>query len=93
LGELLDCDAVVALPGGIGTLSELAVAWAASQTEADAPRLVAVGEGWRVLLETIARELIVDAADIALVRVAATASEAVDLAITPSSDRRPGARG
>jgi hypothetical protein len=51
LSELLGCEAVVALDGGVGTLSELAVAWSAAQSEREAPLLVAIGERWRRLFE------------------------------------------
>jgi uncharacterized protein (TIGR00725 family) len=50
LAEMLSCRAVVALDGGIGTLSELAVVWSARQTENGAPVLVAVGDRWRRIL-------------------------------------------
>jgi uncharacterized protein (TIGR00725 family) len=93
LGELLVCKAVIALDGGIGTLSELAVAWAAAQTEADAPQLVALGENWRALLAAIGRHMVVDADDLALVQVAATPEEAVQLALAGPGARRPLARG
>ena len=43
--HLLAADAVVALDGGIGTLSEAAVVWAALQTEPDAADLVFLGAG------------------------------------------------
>ena len=51
LSELLGCVAVVALDGGVGTLSELAAAWSAAQSEREAPLLVAIGERWRRLFE------------------------------------------
>lgn len=94
LGELLECDAVIALSGGIGTLSELAVAWAAAQTEADAPALIALGEHWRALLDAFREHLVVDADDLALVAVAASPGEAVELALSRAGGvRAPLARG
>jgi uncharacterized protein (TIGR00725 family) len=93
LGELLTCAAVIALPGGIGTLSELAVVWAASQTEAEAPTLVALGPGWQAVLEAVAAHLVVGAEDMALVQAAGTPEEAVELALAEGPVRRPGARG
>jgi uncharacterized protein (TIGR00730 family) len=67
IGHLLGCDAVVALDGGIGTLSELTVVWAAAQTELAAPVVVAVGEAWRAVLDVVATELVVGSDDLALV--------------------------
>jgi uncharacterized protein (TIGR00730 family) len=41
------CDAAIALPGGVGTLAEIAMMWNQMQTEAIRPRpLVLVGSGW-----------------------------------------------
>jgi uncharacterized protein (TIGR00730 family) len=45
------CDAAVALPGGIGTLSEVALTWSLLQTgELKAKPLVVVGRVWRETL-------------------------------------------
>jgi uncharacterized protein (TIGR00725 family) len=93
LAELLACRAVIALPGGIGTLSELSVAWAASQTEADAPILIALGDSWREVLATITAHLVVDASDMALVHAVATADQAAELALGDRSERHGRARG
>ena len=92
LGALLSCRAVIAVDGGVGTLSELSVVWAAAQTEADAPVVVAVGERWRALLDALAADLVVAAEDMALVRWAPDAERAVAAALdAPSSPL--GARG
>jgi uncharacterized protein (TIGR00725 family) len=93
LGALLACDAVVALPGGVGTLSELAVAWAAAQTEGDAPVVVVMGERWGGLMTALASLLVVGPADLALVRLAHGATEAAALALEPASAAALGARG
>jgi uncharacterized protein (TIGR00730 family) len=77
LGHLLDCDAVVALDGGIGTIAELTVVWSARQTEPRAPSLVVAGHGWPALLATIAEQMIVDADDLALVSIAETPEDVV----------------
>jgi hypothetical protein len=92
LGALLSCDAVIALDGGVGTLSELAVVWAAAQTERGAPRLVAVGARWRALLDGLAANLVAGAGDLALVVWAADAQAAVARALEPATTP-PGARG
>jgi hypothetical protein len=47
-----DCDAAVALPGGIGTLAEVSVMWSHLQVGAISPRpLVLVGQGWKTVME------------------------------------------
>ena len=48
-----DCDAAIALPGGIGTLAEVAIMWSHLQTGAISSRpLVLIGEGWKTVMET-----------------------------------------
>ena len=81
VGALLDMDAVVALAGGVGTLSELAVVWAAAQTEPAAPAIVLLGEAWPRLLGAFRDELVIDERDLALLRVAGTAAEAAEAAL------------
>jgi hypothetical protein len=93
LAVLLDCRAVIAVDGGVGTLSELAVVWAAAQTEPGAPVVVAVGARWRKLLDGLAGALIVGDADMALVRWAPDAAAAVSLALDSSTSSPLGARG
>lgn len=52
------CQAAVALPGGIGTLAEIAVMWSELQTGAIQPRpLILVGDGWRTTISTLYGEL------------------------------------
>ena len=47
-GLIESCDAAVALPGGIGTLAEVAEMWSHLQTGAISARpLILVGDGWR----------------------------------------------
>lgn len=77
LGHLLECDAVVALDGGIGTIAELTVIWSVRQTESRAPALVVAGHGWRTLLATIAEQMIVNADDLALVSIAETPEDVI----------------
>jgi uncharacterized protein (TIGR00725 family) len=78
LASLLSCHAVIALDGGIGTLSELAVMWAAAQTEAAPPRLLVIGERWRRLLDSIREYLVVDSRDLCLVQIADSPVAAVN---------------
>lgn len=48
-----ECDAALALPGGIGTLAEIAVMWSQLQTGAASPRpLLLIGPGWERTFET-----------------------------------------
>jgi hypothetical protein len=49
------CDAAIAMPGGVGTLAEIAMMWNGMQTNSQPQRpLVLVGPGWR---QTIAAML------------------------------------
>jgi predicted Rossmann-fold nucleotide-binding protein len=79
LRHLLDCTAVVALDGGVGTLAETAMVWAALQTEPGAARLVLLGGTWSRLLPAFGEALVADAADLALPAVATTTGHAVEL--------------
>lgn len=66
LNHIQRCDAVVALPGGIGTLSELTLAWAARQTEGRSTPLVLLGDCWPPLVAAIRAHLIVGEEDVQL---------------------------
>jgi predicted Rossmann-fold nucleotide-binding protein len=90
---MLSCRAVVALDGGIGTLSELAVVWSARQTEEGAPALIAVGDRWRRILGELSTDLVASAADFDLVTVVNTPAEALEAIRSPKEVPRPGARG
>ncbi|MBO0843879.1 MAG: LOG family protein [Nocardioides sp.] len=89
---LLASDVVVALPGGIGTLSEAAMVWAAAQTEPDAAQLILVGEQWRELRDAIGTGLVVDSDDLALARCVSTVDDVVG-AIHQALHRPGNARG
>jgi uncharacterized protein (TIGR00725 family) len=78
LAAILDTDCVIALDGGVGTLSELAVVWAAAQTEPDAPLIVTVGARWDRLIKGLRRDLIADDRDHELIRTAESAAQAVE---------------
>lgn len=42
------CDAALAMPGGIGTLAEIAEMWSHMQSDAISPRpLILIGPGWK----------------------------------------------
>jgi uncharacterized protein (TIGR00725 family) len=80
LRQLMVADAWLAVAGGIGTLSEVALAWNLLQTREVEPRpLVLVGPRWRAIVAEIERTLVVGAHDLALVRTAETAEAAVDM--------------
>jgi predicted Rossmann-fold nucleotide-binding protein len=94
LDHLLRCAAVIALPGGVGTLSEVSVIWAAAQTEATPLTIVLLGEGWPPLLEAFRKHLVVGRDDLKLLRIATNPEEAVAaLTASAESDPRPGPRG
>lgn len=96
LNHLLNCDAIIALPGGVGTLSELAVAWAASQTEAHAQPIVLLGEGWPPLVQSFREHLVVSSEDLALLRFAVSPEEAVQAiqeGLQEPGQVKPGPRG
>jgi uncharacterized protein (TIGR00725 family) len=57
-GLIEGCDAAIALPGGPGTLAEIAVMWNHLLTSAILPRkLILVGAGWRETFDTFYRAL------------------------------------
>jgi uncharacterized protein (TIGR00730 family) len=49
-----NCDAALSLPGGIGTLAEIAIMWSYLQVGILPPRpLILIGSGWRAIFETL----------------------------------------
>ena len=83
LYHLVDfCDAAIALPGGIGTLSEIALTWSLLQTgEIKDKPLVVVGQVWSETLLTFVREAdgYLRPGDAARLRVAAGLDDAVKI--------------
>jgi uncharacterized protein (TIGR00730 family) len=59
LYALIDyCDAAISLPGGIGSLAEVATMWSQMQTGSTPVRpLILVGSGWRETLSAFERAL------------------------------------
>jgi len=52
------CDAAMALPGGVGTLAEIAVMWSQMQTQALPARpLILIGDGWQKVFATLLMEM------------------------------------
>jgi predicted Rossmann-fold nucleotide-binding protein len=96
LDHLLRCDAIIALPGGVGTLSEMAVAWAASQTEVHALPIVLLGDCWPPIVQSFREHLVVSSEDLTLLRFAASPQEAVQAIraeLQQPGQARPGPRG
>ena len=79
LGLLLRCDAVIALDGGVGTLSEMALAWAMGQTEEIAPAVILLGNRWRRIVQHLGDHLVVDARDLAILNIVDSPKEAIAL--------------
>jgi uncharacterized protein (TIGR00730 family) len=77
INHLLHCQAIIALPGGVGTLAEIASAWAAAQTEGRSLPLILLGDCWPPLLQTIREHLVVNDRDLDLLRLAASPEEAL----------------
>jgi uncharacterized protein (TIGR00725 family) len=49
-----ECDSAIALPGGAGTLAEIAMMWNQMQVQAISPRpLVLVGAGWKAAFSAV----------------------------------------
>lgn len=56
LALIQECQAAIALPGGVGTLAEIAMMWNQIQTRTIASRpLVLVGSGWQQTFTTVFR--------------------------------------
>ena len=92
LAHLLACDAIIALDGGIGTLSEAAVAWSALQTEPAAAELIFLGAGWPPVLRALADHLVIDDRDLAFATVCSDPDQAIAhiAANQPGRTRAPG---
>lgn len=78
--RLIASDAYVAMPGGLGTLGEVAVTWNLFQTDSIPVRpLILVGELWRRFLAHVQKDFRVDGRDVALVRAVDTVEEVIPL--------------
>lgn len=78
IAHLLSADVAVALPGGVGTLAEASMMWAAGQTEPGAARLVLVGDAWRRLVEVLGRTFIIAPDDLTLPTLSDEVADTVD---------------
>jgi uncharacterized protein (TIGR00725 family) len=88
LAHLLSADAMVAVDGGIGTLSEAAIAWAVLQTEPVAAEVIFLGAGWPEVLRSFADHLVIDDRDLAHVTVCPDPQQAI-AQIARSRPRQP----
>ena len=53
-----ECDGAIALPGGIGTLTEIALTWSQLQINPDDSRpFILLGQGWQKILDTFTSQL------------------------------------
>lgn len=75
-------DGIIVLPGGIGTLAEMATAWNSLLVQDIAPRpLILVGELWSALAEALIEHAYIMPAQKSVVCFAHTAEEAVSLVL------------
>jgi uncharacterized protein (TIGR00730 family) len=80
-------DGLVALRGGVGTLSEVALSWSLLQVaEMPTKPFVLVGPHWRRIMQTFGSESTVCPRDLALLYFAETVHQVLPLL---SGDRRP----
>lgn len=74
------CDGIIAMPGGIGTLSELALAWSFVQVGEMSPKpIIPIGGLWQRTLAAFIDGAYIRPEHAALLRQARTAAEAVDV--------------
>jgi hypothetical protein len=78
-----NCDGVIVMPGGIGTLSELALIWSFVQVGELSPRpIIAVGELWQRTLTAFMDDLYITEAYRSLVTLAPTPTNAVSAMVS-----------
>jgi len=85
---LLTADAIIVLDGGIGTLSEAAVAWAKLQTDPVAADLIFLGAEWPLVLQSFAAHLVIGGQDLALVTICADPQDAIAHIANTEPERR-----
>lgn len=75
---VMNNDGMIALPGGIGTLSEVALAWSLMQTGEMSPRpLVLLGATWRETIRVYVQAEYIRPRDMDLIYLATSAETAV----------------
>jgi uncharacterized protein (TIGR00730 family) len=77
IAHLLSADVAIALPGGVGTLAEASMIWAAAQTEPDAAQLVLVGDAWQQLIDQLGRSFVIAPEDLTIPSIADDVSDIV----------------
>jgi len=78
IARLTETDAYVAMPGGLGTLGEVALTWNLFQTDSLPRRpLVLVGPEWRAALECLPAAVRIEPKDLELVRLVDTVDHVV----------------
>lgn len=78
ISRLVAADAYVAMPGGLGTLGEVALTWNLFQTHSIPRRpLVLVGRAWRDALECLPVGVRIEPRDLDLVQLVNTVDEVV----------------
>jgi uncharacterized protein (TIGR00730 family) len=78
VAHLLSADVAIALPGGVGTLAEASMIWAAAQTEPGAAQLVLVGDAWRQLIDQLGRSFVIAPEDLTIPTMVDDVSDIVD---------------
>jgi uncharacterized protein (TIGR00730 family) len=74
------CDAIIVMPGGIGTLSELALAWSFAQVgEMTSKPIIPIGGLWQRTLAAFVDQAYIRPEHIALLEPVRTSAEAVDV--------------
>lgn len=80
MSHLISSDAYIAMPGGPGTLGEVALTWNLFQTESIPLRpLILVGEAWRRVIQCLQTGIRVEPRDLELLRFADTVDEIVPM--------------
>lgn len=69
LSHLLSADYVIVLDGGIGTLSEMSLAWAIAQTEVKHTQVLILGDGIKKLLDLFMESLVISENDLKLAQI------------------------
>ncbi len=79
LEALIESDGLIALPGGAGTLGEIALAWNLRQMDLmPAKPVILVGAAWKSVVEAFRTHLVIDERDLAFLTLVDTVEEAVD---------------
>jgi uncharacterized protein (TIGR00730 family) len=79
---IVRCDGIVVMPGGIGTLSELALAWSFAQVGEMPPKpIVPVGGLWQRTLAAFVDHDYVRPEHVQLLKLARTPAEAVNVLV------------